>query len=94
MQAIESGAFYSSNGPIIHDITVADGKVSVKASEVRTINFVANVSQGRSCIAAPGEVLTEAEFKIRGSEKYIRIECVDADGNTAWSNPIFAESLS
>jgi len=31
---------------------------------------------------------SEAEYTINGSEKYIRVECFDVNGKTAWSNPI------
>jgi predicted metal-dependent phosphoesterase TrpH len=88
MDAIKSGRFYSSNGPTIHNISVADGTISVSTSEVKRINFVVNVSSGASHTAMGDAMLTGAEYKIRGSEKYIRIECFDKDGNTAWSNPV------
>ena len=88
MLAIKSGRFYASNGPSIHDISVEDGKISVSTSEVKVINFIANVSGGESFTAMRDGVLTGAEYRIRGSEKYIRVECFDKDGKTAWSNPV------
>ena len=88
MEAIRSGRFYASNGPSIHDITVENGSISVSTSEVKMINFIANVSSGSSFTAAGNGSLTEAEYKIRGSEKYIRVECFDKDGGGAWSNPV------
>ena len=88
MNAIKSGRFYASNGPTIHDISVKDGKISVSTSEVKVINFIANVSSGRSITARGDEVLTQAEYQLRGSEKYIRIECFDEAGRGAWSNPV------
>jgi len=88
MLAIKSGRFYSSNGPSIYDISVRDGKISVSTSEVKVINFIADVSRGESFTALGGGSLTGAEYRVRGSEKYIRVECFDKDGNAAWSNPI------
>lgn len=88
MSAIKSGRFYASNGPTIHDISVKDGKISVSTSEVKVINFIANVSSGRSITAKGDEVLTQAEYQLRGSEKYIRVECFDGNGRGAWSNPV------
>ena len=42
-------------------------------------------------IAPEGELLERAEFRLRGGETYLRVECVDARGRTAWSNPAFAD---
>ena len=88
MDAVKSGRFYSSNGPAIQDITVGEEKISVSTSEVKAINFVANASRGESFTAMGDGLITEAEYKIRGSEKYVRVECFDKDGLTAWSNPV------
>ncbi len=88
MDAIKSGRFYASNGPSIQDISVGDGKISVSTSEVEVINFIAEMSRGESFTAMGDGLLTGAEYKLRGSEKYVRIECFDEDGNTAWSNPV------
>jgi hypothetical protein len=88
MHAIKSGRFYSSNGPSIHDISIRDGKISVSTSEVKVINFIANVSSGESFTAMGNGLLTGAEYRIRGGERYIRVECFDKDGKTAWSNPV------
>ena len=33
--------------------------------------------------------ITYVEFPLVGNEDYVRIECIDCNGNTAWSNPIF-----
>jgi len=92
MNAIRSGQFYSSNGPIIHDLSVNDGKISVSTSEVKIINFIANAHNGESFTTKGSDMLTGAEYRIRGSEKYIRVECFDTDGRTAWTNPIVFKS--
>ncbi|MFC1718873.1 CehA/McbA family metallohydrolase [Candidatus Poribacteria bacterium] len=88
MDAIKTGKFYASNGPSIHNISVEDGTISVSTSEVKWINFVCNVSSGSSVSAMGDGLITEAKYKIRGSEKYIRVECYDKDGGGAWSNPV------
>ena len=84
----KAGRFYASNGPTIHHISIDDGKIKVKTSEVKVINFIMNVSSGQSHIAKDDKLLTEAEYALRGSERYVRVECFDKDGKTAWSNTI------
>jgi hypothetical protein len=88
MKAIIAGRFYASNGPAINDISIKDGKILVKTSEAKVINFIVNISSGESHTAMGGKLLTEAEYRIRGSERYVRVECFDKDGKTAWSNAI------
>jgi hypothetical protein len=89
MHAIKSGHFYSSTGPAINNISIQDGKIHVSTSEVKIINFIANANNGESFTAKNGSI-TEAEYRIRGNERYIRVECIDKDGRNAWSNPILA----
>jgi hypothetical protein len=88
MSAIKAGRFYSSNGPTINDISVKDGVISVSTSDVKVISFVADVSRGKRCAAMGDGLINKADYKLRGSEKYIRVECFDQDGRGAWSNPI------
>jgi hypothetical protein len=92
VEAIRGGLFYSSWGPAIHDVTVTDSEVRVPTSPVKRINFVAQRSAGESFTAIGTPTITEATYRIRGHEDYVRVECVDAEGRWAWSNPMFAAS--
>ena len=92
IQAILTGNYYSSSGPAIHDWGIKDGVAYVKCSPVSRVNFMAgnHVNAGLSVLSETGEdELTYAEFPLRGDEAYVRVECVDQYGKTAWSNPIF-----
>lgn len=88
LAAIARGEFYSSNGPTIDYVSITEGVIRVDCSPVRMINFIANNGRGERFTAQTEQRLTRAEYKIRGSEKFIRIECVDFQGKTAWTNPI------
>ncbi len=88
VDAIEKGYFYSSCGPWIYNIELDDRHISVKCSAVKKINFVCNTHRGKS-FQAKDEILTFAEHTLKGDEKYVRIECIDGEGNIAWSNPLF-----
>lgn len=92
IQAILTGNYYSSSGPAIHDWGIKDGVAYVKCSSVSRVNFMAgnHVNAGLSVLSETGgDELTYAEFPLRGDEAYVRVECVDQYGKTAWSNPIF-----
>lgn len=89
LQALQRGSFYSSTGPRIHDFHVADGIASVRCSDVRTINFIGQTERGSQRRAEPGQAVRQAHHHIVGDEIYLRVECVDAEGGTAWTNPLF-----
>jgi hypothetical protein len=89
LRAMKEGAFYSSSGPEIYDFRVENGVARVRCSEVTAINFIGHSQWGFQRRAAPGQTITEAEYRLNGHELYLRAECVDAWGHAAWTNPLF-----
>lgn len=100
MASLRRGAFYSSMGPEIQDLTIQEEETtnregkptkafrfSVRCSPAVSITFKGRRSTGRNVKAAEGEVITEAEYVARGTERYIRIEITDPTGKKAWTNP-------
>ncbi len=88
MNALRTGCFYSSCGPVIEDARIRDGQVMVTCSPAAEVHFIAQRSNGRSFYADGGEPITSAEVPLPGHWKYIRIEVVDRQGNRAWANPL------
>ena len=93
IEAMLAGRFYASSGPIIHRCGMQAGRAYVVCSPVARVNFVATgvVAGGGTVWPQQGGTLTEAAYTLSGKESYLRIECVDAQGRTAWSNPFFPE---
>ena len=89
LASLRAGLFYSSWGPSIQEMTVTESEVRVRTSPVKKISFVAQRWAGGSFSARPGATLTEASYRLRGHEEYLRVECWDGEGRWAWSNPIF-----
>jgi hypothetical protein len=87
LDALNRGSFYSSSGPQIHEFQVEGGVVFTRSSEAVTINIIGHTQWGYQRRAQPGDSITEAEYKLSGRERYIRVECIDAQGHCAWSNP-------
>ncbi len=83
------GKFYSSMGPEIHYLGFDGNKVCVECSPVKSIYFISYFHHGYSRRNKNGGAVESAEYEIKGTEKYIRVECVDEKGRIAWSNPIF-----
>ncbi len=93
IQAMEQGNFYSSMGPEIEQLYLEDGVLTVTCSPVEKIYVI---TQGRKCyykMANPGETITQAQFKLDGTEGYIRVDCRDAKGLHANSNAYFIDQL-
>jgi len=94
MESIRNGYFYASNGPAIIDVEVTENSVSIVASESKFINFVGDVSFPLGSFPARdgGFVKTATyKFTLKDTAKYLRMECTDAGGRSAWTNPIFFE---
>lgn len=92
IRAIKKGNYYSSSGPSIYDWGIKDGNVYVNCSPVNRVNFIAgnNVNAGTTVMCDTlDETIKEASFTLKGDESYVRVECTDKFGRTAWTNPIF-----
>jgi hypothetical protein len=91
--ALKSGNYYSSNGPEIIDLRVEEGLIHIECSPVKFIKFITHPFNGRCLYNKDASPITKGTYRVEGKEQYIRVECVDFEGNTAWSNPIFPDEL-
>lgn len=86
LDALKAGAFYSSTGPMIHDVQVTPDTVKIRCSPAQAI-FV--TGRGSRANQLHGGGITEAELNIRRLDSpYIRITVRDVHGGRAWTNPI------
>jgi len=98
LDAIRQGHFYASTGPNILDLRVirlADGQpaLRVHCSPCHAITFYADGPKGHRFEALEGEMLDSAVYPIKAEQVYLRVECQDASGGVAWSNPLFVENV-
>jgi hypothetical protein len=91
LDALARGAFYASSGPELYDLRLEGDRVWMRCSPVVTVDFVGNGRLSRRIAAPPGETLTEASYRLRREQRYVRVACQDAQGGWAWSNPIFLD---
>lgn len=86
------GNYYSSSGPELYHWGIKDGTAYVECSGVYRIDFItgAYVNDGASLVSRRREDgLTHGEYRLRGDEGYVRVQCTDRFGHTAWSNPFY-----
>lgn len=88
LDALKTGAFYSTCGPEIYNFYVEDGKAVVECSPAAKIRFHADMQPTRIKRSEDG-TLTYAEIDLNGGYKYVRATVIDRNGKYAWTNPIF-----
>lgn len=88
--ALEKGHFYASWGPEIHELWVEGDMIHITCSPASRIIVT---YQSRRSYAVNGENLTEASFKLRPDDGYVRITVVDEKGRCADTNAYFMNDL-
>jgi hypothetical protein len=87
LAALHAGDFYSSQGPTIEEVTIADGEVRIACSPVRAI-----FASGPAWLSRHqrGDGITHASFDVEPfADSYVRLTVVDDLGRKAWVNPIW-----
>lgn len=90
MDALLNGHFYASWGPDIHSLWVEGDTINISCSPARRIIVT---YQSRRSYALNGERLTEATFRLRPDDGYVRITVVDDKGRCADTNAYFVDGL-
>lgn len=88
LSALKAGEFYSSSGPEIHDVRIADDHVRVDCSAAATIIVK---GQGTSMTTMHGNSVTSGQLSLAPlrNSPWVRVTVVDRAGKRAWSNPIW-----
>ena len=103
LDALATGSFYSSTGPLVHELRVEDGSVEVLCSPCQRVTLCtgprrgSSVSAGRFGYRYAGEILAEADeeeitharLERPVGSVYGRLELVDSNGRKAWTNPLW-----
>ena len=88
-----SGNFYSSQGPVIDELYVEDGKVYVKCSDALRISYSTMGRRSGALNAKEGETIREACFGMRETDGFFRIDVVDEKGRHANTQAYFLSEL-
>ena len=102
VDALRSGAFYASNGPVLEDVRVVDGGVVVRSSPARTVLLRSGPWDGCTVHADPlamdwrgravrmdaAGLIVEARLDPPELWGWGRVEVIAPDGSRAWSNPL------
>ena len=88
LQALKDGAFYSTQGPALHDVRLEGDHVVIESSAV--VSAVA-IGHGTGAKAVHGHSMTRSEVPLvrLNDSPWVRVAVIDAAGKRAWSNPIW-----
>lgn len=88
LDALKQGHYYSSQGPLIHDIRHDGGQLEVKCSPARAVMLL---GRGSKAVSELGAGIESATLATEGFAKggYGRVVVISDDGRRAWSNPIW-----
>jgi hypothetical protein len=88
LASLKAGTFYSSQGPLLHDIRITPDAVEVDCSAVRSAIVLGSGSAAR---AVHGASMTTARVPLDDfrASPWLRVAVIDAAGKRAWSNPWF-----
>ena len=90
LSALKSGAFYSSQGPQLHDVRLEGKAVIVESSAVASVVVM---GQGTGAKGVHGHSMTRTTVPLERMEgsPWLRVAVIDAAGKRAWSNPIWRD---
>ncbi|NOZ29302.1 MAG: CehA/McbA family metallohydrolase [Chloroflexi bacterium] len=92
LDALRAGAFYASMGPEIHDVTLDGRDVTVRCSPARSVYVTGGYNYCPNAVHAwDGKPITEVTVTLHPRQEYFRIEVVDFEGRSAWTQPVWAQ---
>lgn len=88
LTALKAGHYYSTTGPDFHNIEWDSDEVTVTCSNVEAVIIQGS---GSAYAHTRGANLTKVTIPLDGLRKspWMRVTIVDAEGNRAWSNPVY-----
>lgn len=93
MSALCEGQCYASSGPLIDELTYENGKIFVKCSDARYIDFSTDRRHSLRVYNKDGSAVSEGAFELDSKDKYVRVTITDFEGNHANSRAYFVDEL-
>lgn len=91
--ALENGAFYASQGPMIHELWFEDGKMGIRCSDAERIVLSTGIRRAETAYPDGNGPLNGAVFHVQPNDRYVRITVTDAAGFHANTRAYFVDDL-
>ena len=89
ISAMECGSMYASTGPLIHEISLEDGRVHVECSPVKRIILHTGSKAPRFDVSEEGKTICSTTLKLDPIAPYFRVTVIDEEGRMATSRGFF-----
>ncbi len=84
LEGIREGRFYATQGPLVKEARIQDGKFMIECSPAEAVIFYsASIWQPDTVARQPG--ITRAEFVLKPYDRFVRAQVIDRDGKSAWT---------
>lgn len=90
--ALMNGRFYASEAPEIKSVYYEDGSVSVITSPAKSIRFNTGTRRAENSKCDDG-FITSASFRIKPTDKYVRITVTDENGKLAHTSAFWLKDF-
>lgn len=84
LKALRNGDFYASRGPQLQ-VTREGNRFTVECSPCTYVAALSNLAWTAGRITR-GQNITHFEYECKETERWLRFQCCDEQGNLAWSN--------
>ena len=88
VESLASGRFYSSTGVTLTEVHLMAEMISLRIEPERDYIYVTRFV-GRDGVEHAAEVGTEAAYRFKGDEGYVRAVVTSSSGALAWTQPTF-----
>lgn len=88
LAALRDGAFYATQGPMIHDIAWGEEEVEITCSPAASVMVLGRGSRAAQLVAH-GTTRARLPLDRLRSGGFARVVVADAQGRRAWANPVF-----
>ncbi len=83
MEALEKGKFYATTGPVIHSLTMVQGRAVLECSAAERVIMHMSPKYTKNAYHVGGADITRAVFEIPEDAPYVYFTVIDRKGNRA-----------
>ena len=93
IRAMETGAMYSSMGPLFKEVSMEGNRLHVECSEVDRITVLTGSKTPKRVFAPVGQTITCADFEVDERAQFVRVSIADRYGRFADTRGFFRDEL-
>lgn len=91
--ALKAGNMYASEGPLIHELWLEDGKIHITCSDAASIRLNTGIRRCGLVANADGTPVNGASFDVLPDDGYVRLTVTDASGKHANTRAYFIDQI-